>query len=153
MRTRITLAAVALVAASLPAAALATTTQGPPEQVVDLARGAAAEARGVARGLTEGIAAEGTPRGRGSEAFAERHALLAAKHAEHPGNAAAVHEALAAGVSPSTAGKGNGNGGTPPGQAKKSDAAALRGARATFEDGLPGRGLGRGNGGDEADED
>lgn len=150
MRTRVTVGVIALVAVAIPGAAVATTAPGPPEHVLELARGAAAEARGVARGLVDEIAEQGTPRGQGSTAFAERHAVLAAKHAEHPGNAAAVHAALAEGASPSTA-KGKGNGGTPPGQAKKSDAAALRGAREKFADGWPGRGLGRDeDGADEA---
>ena len=120
---------VALLAAGavvVPATALAATTpQGPPDEVVERALGAAAEARGLALGLTKDVAEQGTPRGQGSE----------------------VHAALADGRSPSTADKPKGNGGTPPGQAKKSDGEALRGARARFEEGWPGRGLGRGNGG------
>lgn len=141
---------VALLAAGavvVPATALAATTpQGPPDEVVERALGAAAEARGLALGLTKDVAEQGTPRGQGSEAFVERHEALAEKHAEH-GNAGAVHAALADGRSPSTADKPKGNGGTPPGQAKKGDGEALRGARARFEEGWPGRGLGRGSGG------
>lgn len=134
---------------ALPVAALADTTgaQGPPDHVLALAHGAAAEARGVALGLAEDVAAGS--QGRGSAAFAERHALLAEKHAEHPGNAAAVHAALAEGRSPSTVEKEQGNGGTPPGLAKKTDAGFLRGAAAQLREGRPGLGIGRDRGGDD----
>lgn len=137
MRLRLGLAGAALLATAAPTVATAEAEPGPPDHVLALARGAAAETRGVALGLTEDIASTGEPQGRGSQAFADRHALLAAKHAAHPGNAAAVHAALAAGESPSSTsnagGNGRGNGGTPPGQAKKGDGAALRGARARLE--------------------
>lgn len=125
-------------------------------------RGASAEAPGQA---VRAIAVDGLVRGRelaaqlvadagdggaagiGSAAFAERHAMLAEKHAERPGNAAAVHAALAAGDSPSSAAPGR-SGSLPPGQARKAERlAAAEAAAALRGDDRPGLGLGRGRGG------
>lgn len=126
-----------------------TAPNGPPEHVLTLARGAAAEARAAAQEL--GQDPSGVSQGFGSEAFAERHASLASRHAEHPGNAARVHAALAAGQSPAGLG-----------QAQADAVHALNEARKALggstDDDRPGRGLGRGNGGpgtggdDDADE-
>lgn len=153
MRIRSFAGLAAALVMAVPAVAVAAGEDAgggqPPEDVVEAARGAAAEASGVARELHAEIAENGEPQGRGSQAFADRHAELAALHAEHPGNAAAVHAALAAGEPPATAaGNGRGNGGTPPGLAGRSEAEALRGARGLFEDGHPG--IGRGAAGDTA---
>lgn len=152
MRIRTLLATGAVVLAISPAGAVAATdgdgdggAQGPPDHVLDLARGAAAQAQGVARGLTDDLGEAGTPRGVGSAAFRQRHAELAEKHAEHPGNAAAVHAAMAAGDHPSTA-KGNGRDAAP-GQRRKAEVhQALRDARDLFDDDRPGLGLGRKDG-------
>lgn len=102
-------------------AAVAAEGQGPPEHAMALARGAAAEARAVAQDLETQVEETGEPRGRGTAAFAERHAALARAHAEHPGHASAVHAALAEGESPAAA-RGEH---VPPGQARKQDDGAL----------------------------
>ena len=101
--------------------AVATEGPGPPEHAMALARGAAAEAQAVAQDLETQVEETGEPQGRGSAAFAERHAALAEAHAEHPGNAAAVHAALADGQSPAMV-RGEH---VPPGQAKKQETDAL----------------------------
>jgi hypothetical protein len=114
---------------------------GPPEHVLEVARGAAAQARAAAQEVED--EATGAPQGRGSEAFAARHAALADKHANHPGNAERVHEALAAGDIP--AGIGQEQAAAAHAMAQANQALKAAGEK-------PGRGLGRSNATPDADD-
>ena len=121
--------------AALVVGVTATGFAAPPQEAIDASNGAAAAAATAARDLNAQIDETGEPQGRGSAAFATRHADLAEKHAEkhaeHPGNAAAVHEALANGKSPSSVAgaKDKGNSANAAGQARRAEAHALNKAR------------------------
>lgn len=118
---------------------------GPPADVVAAAQSAATNARDAARALVVQAqaqqengeteeASEGDTEGKGTAAFQERHAALAEKHAEKPGNAARVHLALANGESPSGLGQEQA-------AANKAMKEARKALKAEGE--KPGRGLGR----------
>jgi hypothetical protein len=90
----------ALVALALTASA-AVATEGPSDRALEHARGAVAEARAVAQGLTQDPPGQ-AQKVRAQAAKAAKWEALVAKFAgrEH-GNAGRVHEALLAGRSPS----------------------------------------------------
>lgn len=133
MRTRLLVLAAAT---TLLGGGAAVAVAAPPQVALDASDGAAEAAAANARDLTAQIDEAGAPQGRGSEAFARRHRDLAAKHAEHPGNAAAVHEALADGESPSTVNGSSerGNSANAPGQARRAEVHALNEARKALRD-------------------
>lgn len=129
---------VLVAATGLVLGAAGTGFATPPQLALDASNGAAAAAAEAASDLEDEIEESGEPQGRGSDEFKTRHAALAEKHrdAGNPGNAAAVHEALANGESPSTV-KGNqdkGNSANAPGQAKRAEAHALNTARKALGD-------------------
>lgn len=130
-------AGVALAAATVSAVAAQDNRPEPPNDVVAAAWAAADEARTAAQAV--GAAAEdddaGDPQGFGTDAFRQRHAELAERHKDRPGNAWRVHQALANGDSPAGLGQ--------------EQAAAARGLAQARQalggdgDQHPGRGLGR----------
>lgn len=84
--------------------------RGVSAEALAMARGAAAEAAAVAQDLVaqaegEDDAEAGERQGRGSEAFAARHAAIAERLRDKPGAAAAVHDALSRGESPAGVGR------------------------------------------------
>jgi hypothetical protein len=96
-----------LAATTVTAVAAQDNRPEPPNEVVAAAWAAADEARAAAQALA--TAAEdddaGDPQGFGTEAFQRRHADLAARHKDRPGNAWRVHQALASGESPAGLGQ------------------------------------------------
>lgn len=133
-------ARIVLAVAGALVAVAGVAAAAPPEHALELSRGAAEQAAAIVQDLNEQIEdTGGAPQGVDSDAFETRHEALAEKHSQHPGNAAAVHEALAESGSPSVAGDD-----APPGQARSAQARALNAARAAISgDNHPGRGLGR----------
>jgi hypothetical protein len=98
MKRRMTIAAAI---ALLLTASAAVAAEGPSDRALERARGAVAEARAVAQGLTEDAPGQ-AQKARAQAARADKWEALAQKFAgRERGNAGRVHEALLAGRSPS----------------------------------------------------